>query len=78
MGQLLWTCGNGVDFHTDRAGFRLVAGRAEDGGYRYAIMARGQTNAPPLATGSTDSLREAIDAAERAIAALDPSLAIAS
>ncbi len=81
MGQLLWTYGHGSDLQSDLAGFRLVAGRASSGaGYRYAVMARdaGEPDASPLASGSRESLREAIEAAERAVETIDPTLAMAS
>lgn len=81
MGQLLWTYGFGVEFQTDHAGYRLIAGPAPSGGgYRYAVVARdgGAAHAAPLASGSRESLREAIEAAEHAVTAIDPALALAS
>jgi hypothetical protein len=78
MGQLIWTYGNGVELQSDRGNFRLTAGRATVGtGYRYAVTAR-DDGATPLASGSRESLREAIEAAEQAVGAIDPTLALAS
>lgn len=73
MGQLVWTFGSGTEFQSARAGFRLIAGPAPAGqGYRYAVLARDTDDAAPLASGSRESLREAIEAAEQAVGAIDP------
>ncbi len=70
MSELLWTCGNGVEFVSTASGYKVSVRRSRlDAGFEFQIMPLNDKEAP-VASGYRRDLREAFDASERTLGSL--------